>query len=314
MLTLFRLVYSMNTIASKHQLIRKLDLGSLELFVQICQSGSLAAVSANAHLAISSISKRIKELETLLATPLLIRKARGVEPTEAGLCLLKHAKTVVLSVEQLRVDLQDFSLGRNEYVRIFASASVVEQYLAAEIAEFAKKFPDISIDLAQLSSREVIQAVQEGQADIGICDVSKKTLGLDFKTYRTDALMLITPFKHPLAKKRTIAFIDTLDYEYIGIQGSSMIQQLLENSAKEHGLVLRQRIKVSSLSALCRMVESGLGIGVIPSGAMHLIAKSGSYKCVRLTDPWARRELMLFSKSFASLSVGAKTFSSHLIA
>ena len=168
MLTLFRLVYPMNTIASKHQLIRKLDLGSLELFVQICQSGSLAAVSANAHLAISSISKRIKELETLLATPLLIRKARGVEPTEAGLCLLKHAKTVVLSVEQLRVDLQDFSLGRNEYVRIFASASVVEQYLAAEIAEFAKKFPDISIDLAQLSSREVIQAVQEGQADIGL--------------------------------------------------------------------------------------------------------------------------------------------------
>ncbi len=302
----------MQNLVTKHQFIRKLDLGSLEIFILICQMGSIGGAAKKSHLAISSVSKRVNELEKLTRSKLLTRKSKGVEPTEAGLCLLKHAKDILLSIEYLRINLDDFFLGKNEYVHIYASASVVEQSLAQEIASFAKDSPEVSIDLSQAPSREVIQAVREGYADIGICDSSEIYSDLASRAYRKEELVLIVPTNHPLASHKKLAFSQALDYDLIGVYGSSMIQQLLEKAASSSGHILRQRIKVSSLSALCRMVESGLGIGVIPYGAIHLLSKKGSFCTISLTDEWSKRELMLFAKSFDMLTPAAARFSNYL--
>jgi glycosyltransferase involved in cell wall biosynthesis len=125
-----------------------------------------------------------------------------------------------------------------------------------KIASFAKDSPEVSIDLSQAPSREVIQAVREGYADIGICDSSEIYSDLASRAYRKEELVLIVPTNHPLASHKKLAFSQALDYDLIGVYGSSMIQQLLEKAASSSGHILRQRIKVSSLSALCRMVES----------------------------------------------------------
>jgi DNA-binding transcriptional LysR family regulator len=76
--------------------------------------------------------------------------------------------------------------------------------------------------------------------------------------------------------------------------------------------VLRQRIKVASLSAMCRMVESGLGVGVMPRGAMRHLARRGQVRAITLTDDWARRGLLLYARSFDGLSVAARRFADHL--
>lgn len=108
-------------------------------------------------------------------------------------------------------------------------------------------------------------------------------------------------------------FVDTLDYEQIGLRGSSMIQHLLENAAAESGHLLRQRIKVASLSALCRMVECGLGIGVIPRGALLQIAKKGKLQVVALSDTWARRDQRVYATSFDTMPIAARRFANHLV-
>lgn len=187
----------MTALMPRQRFVRQLDLGTLDLFVHVCQSGSIGASADQAHLALSSVSKRIKELESLTGTPLLLRHARGVTPTAAGQCLLRHARTVLMSVEELRVDVHEFTQGRSGYVHVFASASVVEQYMASEIAEFARSNPAISIDLSQVTSREVIQAVRNGLADIGICDASDAVQDLASRAYRTDELVLVVPRPTP---------------------------------------------------------------------------------------------------------------------
>ena len=303
----------MTALMPKHQFVRQLDLGTLELFVRICQNGSIGASADQAHLALSSVSKRIKELESLTGTSLLLRHARGVKPTAAGQCLLRHARSVLMSVEEMRVDVHEFTLGRSGYVHVFASASVVEQYMASEIAEFARSNPAISIDLSQVTSREVIQAVRNGLADIGICDASDAVRDLASRVYRTDELVLAVPKDHPLSAVPSMRFVDTLDYEQIGLRGSSMIQQLLETAAAESGHLLRQRIKVASLSALCRMVECGLGIGVIPHGALLEIAKKDRLQVVALSDSWARRDQMVYATSFDTIPIAARRFANHLV-
>lgn len=303
----------MNTPPTYRNFLRQLDFETLDLFILICQSGSIGAAAAQGQLAPSSVSKRIKELEILSQVQLFTRHARGVEPTAAGACLLRHATSILMAAEHLRMDITEFAQGLTDYVHIFASASAVEQYLAQEIARFARSNPTISIDLSQVTSKDVVRAIRTGDADFGICETSEDAADMEFHPYRSEQLVLVVHKSHALAAQTAVAYSETLQYEQIGFRGSSMIQQLLETAALRSNKILRQRIKVSSLSALCRMVESGLGIGILPKGVVKTLAMKGELKSLTLTDDWACRELFVCARRFANLSVAAKQFLAQLV-
>jgi len=298
----------MNELAPRRSFIRRIDLATLDLFVLVCQTGSLGAAAKQGQFTVSAVSKRIKELEDAAQAPLLTRHARGVQPTAAGDCLLRHARAVLLDMEHLRVDLNEFAKGVRGYVHVYTSASAVEQFLAGEIAGFAQTNQEISIDLSEVTSREVIPAVRNGLADLGICDTTDSTHDLQRLPYRVEQFVVVVPKGHPLSKKKTICYEETLEYEQVGLHGSSMIQGLLENAARASGLILKQRIKVASLSALCRMIESRLGIGIMPKGVLNQMPHLNLVHAISLTDNWATRDLYIYAKQFDMLPYAAKRF------
>ena len=95
----------MSDFTSPRSFLRQIDLSSLDLFVLICEHGSIARAAEQGGMVASAVSKRVAELESLARTPLLLRHARGVRPTPAGELLLEHARTILLGVEHLRDDL-----------------------------------------------------------------------------------------------------------------------------------------------------------------------------------------------------------------
>ncbi|MEG1455309.1 MAG: FAD-dependent monooxygenase, partial [Comamonas sp.] len=138
---------SLSDFTSSRSFLRQIDLASLDLFVLICECGSIARAAEHGGMVASAVSKRIAELESLARTPLLLRHARGVRATPAGQLLLEHARTILLDVEHLRDDLIEYARGVRGLVRLSANASAVEQFLPEHIAQFAQRHPDIRIDL-----------------------------------------------------------------------------------------------------------------------------------------------------------------------
>lgn len=86
----------MSDFTSPRSFLRQIDLSSLDLFVLICEHGSIARAAEQGGMVASAVSKRVAELESLARTPLLLRHARGVRPTPAGELLLEHARTILL--------------------------------------------------------------------------------------------------------------------------------------------------------------------------------------------------------------------------
>lgn len=302
----------MARLLSPRNFLRQLDLGSLDLFMLVCETGSIARAAERGQMAASAVSKRIAELEALAQAPLLARHARGARPTPAGRQLLQHAHAILLAVEHLHADLGEFAQGVRGHVTVCASASVVEQFLPAEIAGFMQRHPDIRIDLRQAASRAVAQAVREGTADIGICGASDEVLGLEARPYRRERLVLVVPRGHALARLRTVAYERALAYPQIGLRDSSTVQQALAQEARATRRVLGRRMEVDSLSAMCRMVESGLGLGVMPEGAFRALGEATTLRAVALTDAWADRELNLYARRFADLPAAAQRFADHV--
>lgn len=144
------------------------DLTSLRIFVAVAQSGSISAGAHAASLSIAAVSKRVAELESLTGSSLFVRLPSGVQLTPAGHALLHHALQVQQSVERMACDLDDFAQGLAGQVRVLTTSSAIVQGLPLRLKAFSAGYPSIRIDLEERLSGEVVRAVLERKADLGI--------------------------------------------------------------------------------------------------------------------------------------------------
>lgn len=295
---------------------RRIDLTSLQLFVAVCELGSIGRAAEREFIAASAVSKRLSDLEATLGAPLLYRHTRGVDLTPAGESLLHHARSVLYSLEKMQGELSEYADGVRGHVRVHASISAIVQFLPEDLGAFIREHGEVKIDLEEHLSSEVVRAVQEGAADLGICNASALTKSgpteLQTRPYRQDRLVLIVPRGHALAAPGPIAFEASLDYDQVGLHANSSIYLAMRQAAAQQGRTIRLRIHVTGLDAMCRMIHNGLGVGVMPRRAFELMHGVGDLEAVTLTDDWATRQLQLVARDFSSLPVTARLLVDHL--
>ncbi len=299
--------------ATERSFARRIDLTSLQLFVAVCELGSIGRAAEREFIAASAVSKRLSDLEATLQTPLLYRHTRGVDLTPAGESLLHHARSVLFSLEKMQAELSEYAEGVRGHVRVHANISAIVQFLPEDLGAFSRAHPQVKIDLEEHLSSEVIRAVQEGAADVGICNVGMAAgLALQTVPYRQDELVLIVPRGHALARRETVAFEETLELDHVGLHSNSSIYLAMREAATAAGRTIRLRIHVTGLDAMCRMIHNGLGVGVMPRRAFTLMHGVGDLECVRLADAWATRDISLVARDFSTLPLTARLLVEHL--
>lgn len=299
------------SLPNRPPLARRLDLTSLQLFMAASELGSIGRAAEREYIAASAASKRIADLEDAVGAPLFYRRARGVELTPAGQTLLHHARAVQFSLERMQADLSDYAEGVRGHVRVHANISAIVQFLPEDLAAFARLHPEVKIDLSEHLSADVVRAVREGDCDLGICHPPAAD-DLATRAYRQDRLVLVVPRDHPLAPLPAVAFADTLDYDHLGLHSNSSIYLAMSRAAHDAGRAMRLRMQVTGLDALCRMVQSGLGVGLVPDHAFELLRHMGGLQAVALTDEWASRELQLVARDFSTLPMTARLLARSL--
>lgn len=299
---------------SERNFARQIDLTSLQLFVAVCELGSIGRAAEREFIAASAISKRLSDLEHTLGTTLLNRHARGVRLTPAGEGLLHHARAVLFGLEKMQVELAEYADGVRGHVRVHASISAIVQFLPEDLGAFARSHPQIKIDLEEHLSAEVMRAVTEGATDLGLCNGATGIGHLQSLPYRRDRLVLVVPRGHPLAGDEPIAFEATLPYDHVGLHANSSIHLATHQAATQAGTAVRVRIRVTGLDAMCRMIANGLGVGVMPERAFHLLSTDDTLQAVPLANAWAQRQLVLVARDFTSLPATARLLVEHLTA
>ncbi|ARP94030.1 LysR family transcriptional regulator [Bordetella genomosp. 13] len=290
------------------------DLTDLQLIVHIGDWRSLTRGAEKSHLSLPAASTRVKNLEEYFGTQLLYRSSQGATLTPSGEALLRHARTVMQQVEQLRGDMQEYARGVKGHVRVLANTTAMTEFMPAVLSRFLATHPDVNVELRERLSYLVVRAVAEGSADIGIAATGNAADSkLQFIPYRNDRLVLVTGGDHPLAGERAVAFADTLDDDYVGLSEASAIHPFLVQAAAALGRIFRFRVEVGNFEAVCRMIESGVGIGVIPESVALRYARSLAIAIVPLTDAWALRRLHICVRDLEALPAFARDLVQALI-
>lgn len=271
----------------------RFDLTDLRLFCDVSDAGSMTAGAERSALALAAASTRIRNMEAVLGAALFTRSRQGVTPTPAGRAFLKHARTILGQAARMREDLSAFAGGLSGEVRLLANTNALTEFLPEALSSFLAAHPHVSVDLEERLSDEIVGLIAEGVGDVGIVAGTVDVGALQTYPFRSDRFVVVAATGHPLAARGAVAFAEVLDYDVVGLERSSSLQRFLTAKAAREGRPLRARIQLRSFDAVCRMVESGVGIGVVPQTTAARAARTMSLATIDLTDDWALRELTI---------------------
>ena len=290
------------------------DLTDLRLLILIAELKSLTRAAERMHLSLAAASSRVKGLESRFGVRLLYRESKGVQLSPAGEALLSHAQQFMQQVERMKSDMQQYNNGIKGHIRIFANTTAVTEFMPEVLGEFLARHPHVNVTLEERLNHDIVRAVQDGTADIGIVAGPVPTHGLECLNFSTDRLVLATATDHPLAHAGSTTFATTLEYDHVGLHEASTLHHFLNRIVEENAHSLKLRIQVRSFEAMCRMIETGVGIGILPQSAAARHAASMKLALVELEEPWAVRERSVVVQKLATLPQYARELVDYICA
>jgi DNA-binding transcriptional LysR family regulator len=288
------------------------DLADLSLFRHVIEAGSITHGAARAHLALAAASTRIRNMEEALGVVLLRRGRQGVTPTQAGRTLLQHARAILRQAERLHEDLGAYGGGLAGQIRVLSNTNALTEFLPEALSSFLAAHPNVSVDLEERLSDEIVALIAEGVADLGIVAGTVDAGALETYPFRRDRFVLVVARSNPLGQRDKIGFEEVLDHDFVGLDRASALQRFLAGKAVRIGRPLRLRVQLRSFDAVCRLVECNVGIGIVPETTARRVAKTMAIAAVPLTDSWAVRELTICIRDMKELPLYARQLVEHL--
>ena len=155
--------------------------------------------------------------------------------------------------------------GKSGHIRIGFIEPVASLRLPSLLVSFCRQHPNIRLTLETGVTKVISQRVVKGELDLAICSPPDAKLGLNFKTLFYDPMALLIPIEHRLSQKETIEVWDIAEERLLLTEANCPYRRVFETEILSRGVNPYSGIEIMSLKILQSMVESGLGIGVMPT-------------------------------------------------
>lgn len=262
-----------------------ITLRTLRLLLAIKESGNLSRAARHVNIVPSAASRRVGQLEEALGMQLLSRTTSGVELTPAGLAISRYAQKVVADLDKLELELHELAAGVHGHVRLAVSGLAMLRGFPEQLARFVSQFPNANLNVHEETSEMIAAQLTGGTADVGIMLASQHYQGLRMIPYRSEGMAVMLPLDHPLAHLPSVHFDALLDENWI-IPPGAAVTELLNYQARLRGVTLRTRMQVHGVAVVCRMVESGFGMTLLPISDAREEVKGRRLAFLPLDEPW----------------------------
>jgi DNA-binding transcriptional LysR family regulator len=275
-------------------------------FIKTVEHGSFTKAAEILNYSQSGISRMIKDLEKEWGLSLLERGRTGVRLTSDGMTLLPYAKSVCSEYQKLQSQVDELNGLQSGLIRIGTFSSVATHWLPNIIKEFQKDYPNIDYELLLGDYTEIESWISEGRVDCGFLRLP--TLP-EFETImlEQDKLMVVLPEDHPFAECELFPVQSLCDYPFMLLEkgAKAEISEIFERC----GLKPKVHFTTWDDYAIMSMIESGLGISILP----QLILKRIPYRIIakELSIP-AYRNIGLALRDKKSASLAVKRFLDYL--
>ncbi len=264
-----------------------MDLKQLEYFVRVAEVGSFTRAATLLTVTQPSLSRQIRLLEVELRQTLLLRNGRGVQPTEAGSVLLKHARGLLLQADRARQDVKELrgaAVGRV----VVGMPSSVGRFLSTPLAfAFQATFPRARLSILE-GQTYIMEWLSMGRVDIGVLINPQPLPGIETTPLMKEPLYLIGASKSPgahLRIGRPVALKDLAGFNLLLPSRPHAIRMYLEAQLAQVGVTLEIPWELDAFSTILDLVRKGFGHGVMPLSVFRDDELKGHYLPRRIVKP-----------------------------
>lgn len=290
----------------------RIDPFDLQLFAAVVEHGTITAAAQAMSLSLAAASSRLKTLEHRVGAKLLERSKAGAASTHAGRALARQAHRVLAELDSLHVEMAAFGRGLRGTVRLLCNTAAMSEALPPRLGRFLAKHPDIDLELQELPSDAVLEALRRGVADVGIVADYADTAGLVAQPWVDDELVALLPAPSKRQRSSAMRFAQLLDRPFVGLSVESGLSRFLAQQAARSGRVPHHRVRLSNFDAVARIVEAGVGVAVMPLSAASRW-RDARVQIVPLKEVWAKRRLLVCSTAHAESLPSARSLINALL-
>ena len=241
-----------------------MTLKQLKAFLVLARTLNYANAANELCLSQSALSLSIKTLEEELGGKLFKRNTRRVEITIEGQSLIPYAKKLLANWEDMEKDVkQRFKLNRGT-LNIASMPFATHAVLPEVMHDFAQQHPNISFSIHDITNEKIIEKVQEGIFEIGICFEPKANDQLIFQPLFNEDFLALLPKHHVLAKQKSVTWLELCSYPFVTLQNPSIIRHAIEEHCAALQVVLDLKVECHQISSLSHFVAYGMGVSAIP--------------------------------------------------
>ena len=264
------------------------NLDLYRVFYTVAKCGSLTRAAEELYISQPAVSQSVKQLENQLGVSLFNRTHRGMElSAQGGKMIFPEVERALglLSVAENRVaEMQTKASG---LIRIGASDTIFEYFLADKIVDFHEKFPAVKIELMADFTPDTIEKLKANRCDVAFVNLPIEVDGdltLRGNCMRLNDIFIVGEKYHQLANGDTMSLSKLKEYPLIMMDKNTVARRSLDNFLGAHGLELTPSIEVGSWDLMKRLVARGMGVGIIPREYAQGRLKDGELFEVK-TDP-----------------------------
>jgi LysR family nitrogen assimilation transcriptional regulator len=278
------------------------ELRQLAYFLKAVELKSISKAAERSHIAQPALGLHLRKLERELGVALLNRHTRGVEPTEAGLLLRRHAQELLDHAERVRQVLLDFKGPARGTVRLGLSPSLNMMLAASLVKRCKADYPKVALDIMENGSSILVEWVGEDRLDLAVAYAIEGAVGHICEPLLEEDFFFVGSPKAMAPSRKPIRLAEVARHSIIVAGTTQGARQLFERPAAGAGIALDISMQVNSVLAVKELLEQGFGFGLLPFGAVHHEVHKGTLFARRVVDPPISRSVDLVHSSRRPLS------------
>ncbi|HLL69997.1 MAG TPA: LysR family transcriptional regulator [Pyrinomonadaceae bacterium] len=277
-----------------------MEIRQLRALAAIAEKGSFTAAAERVHVTQAGVSMQIRQLELETGTLLFVRTPRRCVLTHAGERLLERARRILREHDAALAELAELSGTSHGRLRLgSASAMFSSDQLPQILKELRARCEHVEVTVTSGTSEALVRQITAGELDIAFISLPVEARGVETQLLLKDELIAIASPDHALAYKRVISAFELAGQKLILGERGGNTRRLIDEFFAQAGLRPVVAMELSRLTSIKRMVETGMGVGIVPvRSALEEIAEG------RLIRWWIEGAQINSELGFAYLSGG----------
>ncbi len=281
---------------------------------EVARSGSIRGASERLNVAASAINKHVLQLEEDIGEPLFERLPRGLRLTPAGEILVAHVRRTMKEYSQVEAEIRDIKGLQSGEVIIATMNGLAGGIVPKVAAIFGARHPRLKITIRVMFAREIVQAVADGEADLGFAFSLPPTPQVETLWKMDTRLGAVVAPEHPLAGMESLPLAYCRPYPLIFADKSMQIHGIVADAFLQAGLTVDPSFLTNSIEAMKFLAAAGDGIAFLSKFDITEEQRNGVLTYLQIRDrTFAKNVLSLVQRERRGHGLAAAMFAEEII-